>query len=813
MRRYPFWPLANGPRLCKWVRGLEKSLDLVDIRGEFSQQLTFAMKSRQLRINEESVSMRSYLLIIFGVGLLLCLPSCATKEEASPLQYQPAALSAEGGLPPAVSAESAQFGWPRVLVAGSTTNIVYAPQVDSWDGYMLAGRSAVAIQSAGQAQPIYGVVTLKAVTLVDKTAGIVSLDNIQLTGGDFPSARTNTDLYLSGLRQQFPKKLKGLPLDQLEASYSVSPQKLKGPSQALNNTPPRIIFSTKPAILVSVDGPPVYRAVTGTDLERVLNTHVLLLRAPGGEHYLHYLNGYLKAPSLAGPWTVAARPPVGAAAAEQQAQVAPVPADLLEAPGAASTSRGAFLTNSTPPLVYVATSPAELVLFQGAANFVPIPGTHLLYAANTTGNVFKLTTDQSTYVLLSGRWYSARSFDGPWQYVPGTQLPPDFASIPDSSPKENVKASVPGTEQADEALIDNSIPQSEKVARTTQMQDPKIDGAPRLEPIAGTPLHYVANSSTPIIELNANSWYACQNGVWFAATSVNGPWAVADSVPAVIYTIPPSSPLHYLTYVQVYGSEPDGVYEGYTPGYMGTVVDPYGVVVYGTGYWYPPWVGAYWYGWPVTWGWGWGPCWTPWDAWCFTFGFGWGCGYGPYGWWPCHPVAPCWGPYRQAPHDGALLAAQGHNVAGTAARVFPRPASTTSVASRPASAPMPVVGHYGRAYNSRTGQLAAGQRADVGNVFNPSRAPGAGGFDWSTHGPAAYTGAWRPAGATVPADARSSYSGPGRATTPGVSGRATYEYPGTAPNRFPGWSRNSGGGRGFYHGSSPSVGARSAPGF
>ena len=56
----------------------------------------------------------------------------------------------------------------------------------------------------------------------------------------------------------------------------------------------------------------------------------------------------------------------------------------------------------------------------------------------------------------------------------------------------------------------------------------------------------------------------------------------------VIYSIPPSSPLHYFTYVYVYGYTPSVVYVGYTPGYYGTAVSSNGVVVYGTGYYYPP---------------------------------------------------------------------------------------------------------------------------------------------------------------------------------------------------------------------------------
>jgi hypothetical protein len=73
-------------------------------------------------------------------------------------------------------------------------------------------------------------------------------------------------------------------------------------------------------------------------------------------------------------------------------------------------------------------------------------------------------------------------------------------------------------------------------------------------------------------------------------------------VPAVIYTIPPGSPLHYVTYAEIYGGTTEVIYEGYTPGYLGTVVAPDGVVVYGTGYDYDPWIGTEWYAPPETWG-------------------------------------------------------------------------------------------------------------------------------------------------------------------------------------------------------------------
>ena len=91
------------------------------------------------------------------------------------------------------------------------------------------------------------------------------------------------------------------------------------------------------------------------------------------------------------------------------------------------------------------TQPTELIVVDGQPNYDPIPNTQLLYVTNTTGRVFKDIDNQNTYVLIAGRWFSAASTAGPWQYVPAASLPPDFAKIPDESPMENVKASVPGT--------------------------------------------------------------------------------------------------------------------------------------------------------------------------------------------------------------------------------------------------------------------------------------------------------------------------------------------------------------------------------
>jgi uncharacterized membrane protein YgcG len=164
------------------------------------------------------------------------------------------------------------------------------------------------------------------------------------------------------------------------------------------------------------------------------------------------------------------------------------------------------------------------------------------------------------------------------------------------------------------------------VQRDVQPTPVKFDGGePQWKPIEGTQLSYAPNTQSPVIRVDPKSYYMVQNGVWFTAAAAPGPWAVATTVPAVIYSIPTNSPMHYVTYVRVYSSTPTAVFVGYTPGYYGTVVTTDGVVVYGTGYYYPPYIGAYWYPYPPSYGWGFG----------FTVGFFWGFGMGG-GWgYPC----------------------------------------------------------------------------------------------------------------------------------------------------------------------------------
>jgi hypothetical protein len=524
-------------------------------------------------------------------------------------------------------APAPDVAWPREVKAADGTIItVYQPQVESWAENNLTGRAAVAVKRAGADEPHYGVIELAARTTIDKSADLVTLTNLRITKSSFPGASAeDAEKYLAALRGSVTKQSWPVSAQALQANLAITQARSKQKSQPVKNDPPQIIFRKAPSMLVLVDGEPALRPAKDVpSLWRVINTSALILQEPTSKtFYLFAFGRWWEAKEVAGDWKPAASPPASldkarAALGEQF--------DPLE--GKTGDGKPVFDPGVVPQII-VATKPTELLQSNGEPQLLPIPGTQLLYMANSPNDIFLELGQQTYFVLISGRWFTAKALTGPWAYVPGKSLPADFARIPPSHQMADVLMSVPNTPQAREAVIANQIPQTANVQRDVQPTPVTFDGGkPEWKAVDKTPLDYAPNTAAPVIRVDPKTYYMVQNGVWFTATAPEGPYVVATTVPSVIYTIPPSSPIHYVTYVRVYSSTPTTVVVGYTPGYYGTVTTTEGVVVYGTGYAYPVYVGTVWYPPPPTYGWGVG----------FTTGFFFGVAIGG-GWHnPC-----CWG--------------------------------------------------------------------------------------------------------------------------------------------------------------------------
>jgi hypothetical protein len=651
-----------------------------------------------------------------GLVVVLALPNLATAQNA----------------PSSLPVDASPMTWPRYEATNGLEFAIYQPQISDWTGNLLMARAVVAVRPAGGGSENYGVIFFTAQTDVDKINRLVTFQNIRLNRANFPTQPDQQQSYLASLQSLQNKTLRVVPLDQLEAVYAASSDLGKIKTQTVENDPPRLIYTTKPSLLILVDGAPVLQPLIG-DYQRVINTRAIMLQDTNAlydSYYLYAASNWYTAPSLEGPWSMTGSPPpdIGTAL---NAALATGQVDPLNPKNPTATT--------TQFVIYVSLTPAELIETAGAGQLINIPGTSLLYVSNSSKALFYDQGDSNYYVLISGRWFKARTVYGPWTFVPAGALPADFQNIPPDSEKANVLCSVPGTPQAQEAVIANSIPQTATIQRDQAHLTVNYSGTPNFVPIPGTSLSYANNTPTPVVMVDAQTYYACDAGVWFTANSPGGPWAVATSVPPAIYTIPTSCPINYVTYAYTYGSSNNVVYDGYTAGYNGTVVSDGGTVVYGTGYTYPTVTyGTTWYGYPVTYGYGAAMALNNGAgfAYGFTAGISSGCAVEPY-----------WGAYRYtAPagygyswvnvnatscysHWGAAASTatvSGYNAytgaSGAASRgAAYNPYTSNAAAGREAAGYNPTTGRYGAteqgvAGNAYSGQTASYNRGVVGNA-------------------------------------------------------------------------------------------------
>jgi len=480
-------------------------------------------------------------------------------------------------------------GWPRRLTNAQGSLLYYHPQVDDWQNFQtLKWRHAFVLTPAG-GKDVPGAATLEGSTTADLSNHTVVITNIHVTNIYFPSQDPASADRLAELVKSFVPSSNTVSLDLIVSS---TPKQAAPQGVQLNNTPPIIFTSNRPAILLGIEGPPTYAPIHDTHLEYVVNTSWHLFRhKEQSRYYLLVDEQWLSAPNPEGPWSPASDLPKGMekmvkeeAWANLKGVIPPPPAK----PGAVI------------PTVFYSTSPADVILFDGPPVYAPITGTQLVYATNSNGYVFVYSPTQTIYYLTAGRWFSASSLQGPWTYAT-ENLPPDFAHIPPSSPPGIVLSSVPGTEEAKDAVLLAQVPTTVTVNAAAAAAQAKVDyeGTPNFAPIQGTSMSYATNTPQRVIQVG-DAYYLCLNGIWFLSASPQGPWQTAQSVPQQIYTIPPSSPVYNVTYVTQTTAPSGEVQAGYTAGYLGAFVMGAAVgaiVAGGTGYYYPPvyGVGAYGY--------------------------------------------------------------------------------------------------------------------------------------------------------------------------------------------------------------------------
>ncbi len=484
---------------------------------------------------------------------------------------------------------AAEGDWPLEIVAAEAKIVIYQPQLESFKEDRLTARSAVSATKTGTTEPVFGALWFEARVSTDRDSRLVTILDVNVTKVKFPHTPNpaKVEKFSNLVKKEIHKKDMTISLDRLLTMLDLV-EKEKAVAEDFKISPPKIIFVTHPAVLVSIDGDPELRKIENSTLMRVVNSPFFIVFNSATKTY--YLKGgdkWFAARDVMGPWQNEPDPPPSVVA---------VASSELSGQDEGTTQKG----DERMPQMIVVTKPAELITTDGEPKYTPVSGTDLLYMSNTESDVFMEIVGQKYYTLLSGRWFTSASLKGPWSHVPADKLPADFSKIPQGSAKGHVLANIAGTEQAKEAVLDTYIPQTAAIKREGVKIVVEYDGAPKFKKIESADIYYAINTPYSVIRVG-NMYYLCHEAAWYAASSPLGPWAVSVSVPQVIYTIPPSYPVYNVTYVHVYDYTPTVVYVGYYPGYLGSYVYG-GTVVYGTGYVYRGWYGRVYYARPVTWG-------------------------------------------------------------------------------------------------------------------------------------------------------------------------------------------------------------------
>src|ERR1700752_4257680 len=509
--------------------------------------------------------------------------------------------------------QAQDYSWPREIpVSGGATGtiVLYQPQAEQLTGNALTARGAIALRVAGRADPIFGAMWMPATIDVDRDSPMVWVHNLRIPRVRWPDATEKQQRrFTQSVEMDFPKEGFRMTLQRLQASLA-SADAQRSHTDGLKSDAPKLVFTEQLAVLLLYDGEPHLQPIPNQPLALVVNTPFGVVKdTVTGTFWLGAGPGsWYSATDAKGSWTAGGTPPDAIrrlagdtiTVGRTDTLFAPPSADSAATKPDTAAARTDTLF-APPPAIVAATEPTELVATQGPPKWTTTAGGKLLYVENTETPWIRETEGKDNYLLISGRWFRSQSLQGPWSFARPDSLPAAFQEIPPDSPIGGVRSSVALTVEAQDAVLDLNIPQTTAVVRSQTTFTAKYDGEPKFVVIPGTLVSYATNTPSSVLSVGG-AYYACDNAVWFKATSPQGPWIVADSIPRdEIAKIPPSVPVYPVTFVQVYGSTPEVVYVGYAPGYVGAY-PYYGEPVYGTGYTYPPYVGTVYYPYPVTYG-------------------------------------------------------------------------------------------------------------------------------------------------------------------------------------------------------------------
>jgi hypothetical protein len=223
----------------------------------------------------------------------------AAKTPPPAAKSQPAAAKT----PAAAKAPSADVdgGWPRYYSLPSGASIlVYQPQISSWDKQKhMVAFSAVSYRTASAEKPALGTIKIEADTQVALTERLVNFQKMQIAEANFQTlSKDQVREITAQVEKTMPPEDRVIALDRVLANVDKSGIVAKD-TEGVKADPPPIFFSKTPAVMVNLDGDPIWSPIKENDLKFAVNTNWdLFQHGPSNTLYC----------ATARPWLKAGRP-------------------------------------------------------------------------------------------------------------------------------------------------------------------------------------------------------------------------------------------------------------------------------------------------------------------------------------------------------------------------------------------------------------------------------------------------------------------------------------------------------------------------
>ena len=189
--------------------------------------------------------------------------------------------------------------------------LVYQPQVASWDKQKhLVAYSAVSQRAKGSEKPAIGTIKIEADTQVSLTERLVSFQKMKIVEANFQTLdKDQIREITTAIDKVIPDDERVIALDRVLANLDKSqviPKNIEG----VKADPPTIFYSTTPAVIMNLDGEPIWSPIKENDLKFAVNTNwdLFQTRRPNAL-YLRNNDTWLTATDVKGTWSPAGKLP------------------------------------------------------------------------------------------------------------------------------------------------------------------------------------------------------------------------------------------------------------------------------------------------------------------------------------------------------------------------------------------------------------------------------------------------------------------------------------------------------------------------